>query len=102
MKKPDPPLQQILIRAAVEFSFAIGVTLSDSEISSPDARQKMPSQHRASCPLSYLKTTFGANSWQLNYMRNNEMESQKECLLTTVIVLVYFGDGHICPWRSHP
>jgi hypothetical protein len=40
MKKTNRPPQQIRICTAVEFSFAIEVTLSDSEISSCYAWQK--------------------------------------------------------------
>jgi hypothetical protein len=49
MKKSVRPPQQILIGAAVEFLFASEVTLSDSEISSGDARHK---------PISGTSTVF--------------------------------------------
>ncbi len=35
-------------------------------------------------------------------MKHNQLKLAEEYLLTIVNKLVYFGDGHIRPWRSHP
>jgi hypothetical protein len=56
MKKSDRPWQQISVLGTVEFWFAVEVTLSDSEISSPRHAAKSCSTHRTRFPHSPKKT----------------------------------------------
>jgi len=88
MKKPHRPQHQIRIRTAVEFSFAIEVTLSDSEISSPDARQKSLLNLSPCFPLFEPKMMLPTNGPQHKQLTKQEIDFRGLYLLKIVIVLV--------------